>query len=636
MLLQDRALIIAGVKACLAAIASLFLLLSPAAAQDAPEAAAPPQEPVRFGGFLAQVDGLGAPAALAVSPEGELWIAEPWSHTLSIRDAKGAEIERMSGEIPPNLKLGEPRGLAIGADGTVYLSDGHRVVGFGWDAERKRHSGLKTAITYALIEPLGLCVDGERLYVADAGLQLVVIFNRRNSKVLGAFGGFGGGDGQFRRPVDVAVDEEGVIYVADSGNQRVQRFDKEGKFLGAFGGFGAQPGLFASPAGIEYAAGRVYVVDRDNHRVQVFDREGKPLYDWGVHAVRPREGAGHLHYPDALALAPDGSFAAVAEGFEDRVQLFGPEDEASRVLRAQSERTPTSHYGGGLALGARTCVVLEPSGPSGLVLDTSGAEAIELARFGKSGEKPSQFALPAGVALDAQERAWVCDPVLKRLSIFALDRPAGAPLAYDPFLPRFVESLDFTRIDEGEPVAVALDASGRSYVLEARGEVLVFDAGFGAAHSRALPPKSFVSPCAIAASADGARLVVADPGAHALHVMDAVEHGWKTNSWKSEGPDPRPSGVVLAKDGRIFATDEQRDEVVELSPALERVGSFGKSGLGRGEFRKPRGIAIDAKGQLWVLDLGNHRVQVFTQKGEFVQSFGSRLFTEPTRRKSDK
>jgi sugar lactone lactonase YvrE len=619
------------VKAWIRALCSVPLLVGAAAAQDAPEPSAA-QEPVRFGGFLAQVDGLDQPSAVAISPEGEVWVAEAWGHSLSIYDKQGALLQRMSGEVPPNLKLREPRGLAIAPDGTVYLSDGKRVVGFGWNAERKRHDGLRTAITYALVEPLGLCVDSEHLYVADAGLQLVVVFDRRSSKVVGALGGFGSGEGRFRRPVDVAVDEEGCIYVADQGNQRVQRFDKEGKFLGAFGGFGPHAGLFAAPASIEYAAGRVYVADRDNQRIQVFDREGQPLYDWGVHALRPREGKGHLHYPDALALAPDGSFAAVAEGFEDRLQLFGPEDDASRLLRAQSERSSSAHYGGGLAVGARLCVVLEPASACGLALDTSGSEPIEIARFGRAGEKPAQFALPAGVALDAEERAWVCDPGLRRLSVFALARPKEGAIDYDPFLPRFVESLDFDKLDRGEPVAVALDAAGRSYVLEARGEVLVFDPGFASAQARTLPAQAIVSPCAIAVSADGSRLVVADPGAHALHVMESGEHAWKTTVLKAEGREPRPSGVALAPDGSLFVTDEQRHELLQLSPALERVASWGAQGLGRVEFFKPRGVALDAKGQLWVLDLGNHRVQVLSGKGEFVRSFGSRLFTEPTRK----
>ena len=581
-------------------------------AQDTP--AEPTPEPVRYGGFRTQIDGLHQPAAVAISPDDEIWVAEAWGRGLSIYDAQGALVQRMSGEVPPNLKLSEPHGIAISPEGTVYLSDGHRVVGFGWDSERKRHSGMRTAITYALVEPRGLCVDGERLYVADAGLQLVVIFERRSSKVLGAFGGFGGGEGEFSRPVDVAVDEEGRMFVADQGNRRVQRFDKEGKFLGAFGGCGA-------PASLKYAAGRLYVTDRDHDCVRVFDREGKPLYDWG---------SGRLHGPEGFALSRDGSFAAVCEGLEDRLQVFGPEDEASRKLQAQSPPAARESFGGGLALHGKLCVVLEPAGPGGLALDTSGSQPLLLARFGQPDAKLGALALPAGVALDEKERAWICDPALRRLVIIALERKPDAPLAPDPALPRFYRSVNFDASDGGEPVAVALDAAGHAYVLEARGEVLVLDPDFDKpAQSHALPAKSIVCPSAIAVSADGARILVADPGAHALHVLQSPEKAWKTMVWKADALEPRPSGVAIAKDGSVFVSDEQRNEVVKLSPALERVASFGAKGAGHAEFSKPHALALDDQGQLWVLDLGNQRVQVLSQQGEFVKSFEARQFGAP-------
>lgn len=596
MLLQPGA---EDVNALLCAFASLFVLQVPAAAQDTAA------EPPRYGGFLAQVDGLAQPAAVAVSREGEIWVAESWGRALSIYDSKGALIQRMSAQVPPNVKLSDPRGLAISADGTVYLSDGKRVVGFGWDSERQRHNGLRTAITYALIEPLGLCAGGENLYVADAGLHLVVVFERRSSKVLSALGGYGGGDGEFRRPVDVAVDEEGRIYVADQGNRRVQRFDKEGKFLGAFGGCGA-------PANIEYAAGRLYVADRDHGRVRVFDREGKPLYDWG---------AGRLRAPDGFALERDGSFAVVCEGLEDRLQLFGPEDEASRKLQSQTADAAPESFGGGIALRGKLCVVLEPARPCGLALDISGREPLLLARFGEADAKLAALAWPAGVALDQQDCAWICDPVQGRLVLIRLDRKPDAPLAPDPALPRFLKAANLDASEGGGPVAVATDAAGHSYVLGSRGELLVLQADFEkGAQSRALPEKSVVSPCAIAVSTDGTRILVADPGAHALHALQAPEKAWKTIVLKADGPEPRPSGVAIGKDGSVFVTDELRNEVVKLSPALERVATWGKKGNGPLEFSKPRAVALDDQGQLWVLDLGNRRVQVLTQEGAFVRT----------------
>ena len=70
----------------------------------------------------------------------------------------------------------------------------------------------------------------------------------------------------------------------------------------------------------------------------------------------------------------------------------------------------------------------------------------------------------------------------------------------------------------------------------------------------------------------------------------------------------------------------------EFAAGGKPLGSFGRPGLGRVEFFKPRGLAFDARGRLVVVDWGNHRGQILTGDGEFVGSFGARLFVQPTLR----
>jgi sugar lactone lactonase YvrE len=72
-----------------------------------------------------------------------------------------------------------------------------------------------------------------------------------------------------------------VVYIADSGNDRVQRFSPDGQPLGAWGATGSRPGQFAHPRGIAVdLAGRVYVADPGNDSDQVFAPEGEPLQSW--------------------------------------------------------------------------------------------------------------------------------------------------------------------------------------------------------------------------------------------------------------------------------------------------------------------------------------------------------------------
>jgi hypothetical protein len=80
----------------------------------------------------------------------------------------------------------------------------------------------------------------------------------------------------FNRPTDVAWDAAGNIYVADGyGNSRIAKFDKNGKYIKSWGSRGSAPGQFNIPHTMAIdAQGLVYVGDRGNNRIQVFDGEG--------------------------------------------------------------------------------------------------------------------------------------------------------------------------------------------------------------------------------------------------------------------------------------------------------------------------------------------------------------------------
>jgi DNA-binding beta-propeller fold protein YncE len=85
------------------------------------------------------------------------------------------------------------------------------------------------------------------------------------------WGSEGSGDGQFFGPKGMEVAPDGSVYVADEGNDRIQKFTSDGTFLTKWGGTGTGDGLFKSPRGIATdSSGNVYVADRLNHRIQKF------------------------------------------------------------------------------------------------------------------------------------------------------------------------------------------------------------------------------------------------------------------------------------------------------------------------------------------------------------------------------
>lgn len=83
-----------------------------------------------------------------------------------------------------------------------------------------------------------------------------------------------------------------------------------------------------------------------------------------------------------------------------------------------------------------------------------------------------------------------------------------------------------------------------------------------------------------------------------------------------------PSGIAVAAKGRIFVADSENSRVVIFDDGGKFVRSFGEKGNKEGEFRYPRGIAASEDGRIYVADSGNHRIQVFDEKGEFIFSFG--------------
>jgi len=103
----------------------------------------------------------------------------------------------------------------------------------------------------------------------------------RNGKYVEAWGTPGRGDGQLTLNDgqngygDIAFDAKGGFYVADSGNARVEQFDKNRKFVRAWGTFGTGDGQFTLPIDIAIdAAGHVYVYDGSRFDVQEFDADG--------------------------------------------------------------------------------------------------------------------------------------------------------------------------------------------------------------------------------------------------------------------------------------------------------------------------------------------------------------------------
>ena len=122
-------------------------------------------------------------------------------------------------------------------------------------------------------------------------------------------------NGQFSLPSGVAVDTSGNVFVADSSNNRIQKFTSTGVFIAKWGSFGTGPGQFISPEGVAVDASEsVFVADTSNSRVQKFDSTGVFITQWDG-------GAGGFDNPRGIAVDASGNIF-VADTANNRIQKF--------------------------------------------------------------------------------------------------------------------------------------------------------------------------------------------------------------------------------------------------------------------------------------------------------------------------
>jgi hypothetical protein len=128
-------------------------------------------------------------------------------------------------------------------------------------------------------------IDHEgNVWLTDIDKHVVMKFTPDGKllQTIGTPGKAGRDETHLNQPTDVAVTQNGDVYVSDGyGNHRVVHFDRDGKYVGEWGELGVGPGQFNLPHAICVdSKSNVYVADRNNVRVQKFDAKGKFLAEW--------------------------------------------------------------------------------------------------------------------------------------------------------------------------------------------------------------------------------------------------------------------------------------------------------------------------------------------------------------------
>jgi len=264
-----------------------------------------------------------------------------------------------------------PRSVAIAPDGSFYVADSrnHRILHFTADGQ--------------LIKAWGS-------------------FSNTNSETAPA--------GTFNEPWGVAVAPDGSVYVADTWNNRIQKFSADGEFITMWGHSGLAEDMtsFYGPRGIAVdAAGRVYITDTGNKRVVVFEPDGTPITQFGSVGIDP----GNFDEPVGIAVGKDGK-VYVADTWNQRVQVFTP-DAAGTAFTPSQQIEVNAWFGQSvenkpfLAVDdAGRIYITDPEGYRVLVFNPDGSF---LRGWGAYSASTDGFGLPAGIGVDSTGRVWVSD-----------------------------------------------------------------------------------------------------------------------------------------------------------------------------------------------------------------------------------
>lgn len=256
--------------------------------------------------------------------------------------------------------------------------------------------------------PTGVAVDQKnRLFVSDSMDANIKIVDFEKKTI----------DYMFKksnlvRPIGIAFDREGFLFVADPGAKAVRVYPPSS--ISAVMSLELPEMEAPAYVAINDQLNRVYVSDAKAHRVFVFDKTGKFLFRFGEGSSL---GVDALFGPQGMAIAADGT-VYIAEIFRSRISVFDADGAYLRSFGERGDTIWTFDHPKSIAFDSEGHLYITDARRGKIVVYSREGELLMVLGSGSASLDPLQFAFPAGITISSNDRLFVADAFAKRISVW--------------------------------------------------------------------------------------------------------------------------------------------------------------------------------------------------------------------------
>src|ERR1035441_3609275 len=439
----------------------------------------------------------------------------------------------------------------------------------------------------------------DRIVVADTGNNQIEFYSATTGHRSGQFGSFGSANGQLNSPRDVAIDGSANVYVADAGNDRVQKFTSSGAFVWASAGSPsskckstqAKSTCLNTPIGVTWDATNnvLLVADTGDNFIKAFSASGAWLW------TSPAGASLGVITPRDVARGP-GGYVWVSAYQENQIKAFAVTSAGAWTTKPKVVLGEASGGSGNNQLSVPYNVAFSPNGTIAYVADigndriavfniTNLSKPQWLGAYGKRCNEPCPSPVPSGefaflrrVAVETNGDVIGDDFWGNGMFVFP---PATIPFATKPTLLQ-IEGFHAPAPGFAQAFGVTVGSDGTTYGVDRLNQRIERFSSSGA----------FLN-------ASGARGIGAD-----------------AFSW--------PEDAAVAPDGSLWLADTRNSRLQRWPANLATAGvtDVGSKGSGVGQFNYIEGVAVDSSGVVWVADTNNNRIESYNPSDGTFHTYG--------------